>query len=742
MARGRPSQRGNATRARGRNVHPDPGVNAAFRDMLAEVESSPTQTGDEGRPIKKRRVRGRIVAQGEDKNSATDAHEALQQPAAKHRRETSGGFGADVNSRQPVATLHREQTAYKDESSEENDFAWEEVELGQDQLHAADDEVDNEEDGPLQLVLDDGAKERSRQVAAARRKPLTAIERSFRLQVHKVHLLCLLSHVHMRNHWCNDQNVHVRNLSIKALYSALNTIQKVLYRALPKQIVSLLNPDDNYAEFRQGESFKEGLKKVGEYFRDAFTTTARGMSRPYWVEDSEDTPQQPPSDLDLPMQKSDFLDCAKTLKGSRDIGTQLLCALLRSANVETRLVCSLQVLPLTGSTKGATPQKPPSKPIPVVDYNLPSSDNDSDHHLKSSSPAPTLTKRPIGSTGGLTRFSNPNAPIPPTSAPPPRPKPRPKKFRESPHPIFWLEVLNPISKKYTPIDALVTHTINKPSALTPSLSDPQNTFTYIIAFNDDLTAKDVTRRYTRQYAAKILRQRVDSTATGKTWLASVLKLFRYPDHMPSKHELAEDDELAKREASEPMPRAIQDFKNHPTFALERHLKRNEIIHPRNEVGRVNTAGAAGGKISSSSTNSAKSESVFRRKDVLVCRSADAWFRQGRVVKKGEQPLKRLPAPSSSISRRRARRSPSPNFNHEENGEEEAETSKPLYAPHQTHLYLPPPIPPSGYPLPRNPYNNLDLYTASMLPPRAHHSPSPLTASAATILGIDYVPAVT
>lgn len=211
MVRGRPSQRGNTKRTRGRNVHSDGGVNAAFQDMLAEVESSPTQTDDEGRPIKKRRVRGRIVARGEDQSSATDSHEALQKTVLKHQRGTSRDSGADVNSRQLVAPLHREQTAFKDESSDESDFVWEEVGLGQEQFHAADDEADVE-DGELQLVLNDGGMEGSKQIAAARRKPLTAMERSFRLEIHKVHLLCLLSHVHMRNHWCNDQNVHVRNL--------------------------------------------------------------------------------------------------------------------------------------------------------------------------------------------------------------------------------------------------------------------------------------------------------------------------------------------------------------------------------------------------------------------------------------------------------------------------------------------------------------------------------------------------
>ena len=54
------------------------------------------------------------------------------------------------------------------------------------------------------------------------------------------------------------------------------------------------------------------------------------------------------------------------LKGSRDLGAQLFCALLRTAGAEARLVCSLQPLPFTATTKGIAPQKPISKPIRVV----------------------------------------------------------------------------------------------------------------------------------------------------------------------------------------------------------------------------------------------------------------------------------------------------------------------------------------------------------------------------------------
>ena len=62
-----------------------------------------------------------------------------------------------------------------------------------------------------------------------------------------------------------------------------------------------------------------------------------------------------PEDLDLPMQKSDFRSAAIKLEASRDVGAQLFCAMLRSAGVDVRLVCSLQPLPLTPATKGACP---------------------------------------------------------------------------------------------------------------------------------------------------------------------------------------------------------------------------------------------------------------------------------------------------------------------------------------------------------------------------------------------------
>jgi xeroderma pigmentosum group C-complementing protein len=84
----------------------------------------------------------------------------------------------------------------------------------------------------------------------------------------------------------------------------------------------------------------------------------------------------------------------------------------------------------------------------------------------------------------------------------------------------------------------------------------------------------------------------------------------------------EEAELARKEAEEGLPRNVQDFKDHPYYVLERHLKQNEVIYPKREVGKVNTGHATSNKV----------ESVFRRRDVHVVKSADKWYRVGRDIK--------------------------------------------------------------------------------------------------------------
>jgi xeroderma pigmentosum group C-complementing protein len=58
------------------------------------------------------------------------------------------------------------------------------------------------------------------------------------------------------------------------------------------------------------------------------------------------------------LSKDDFRKQAAVLQGSRDLGAQLFCALIRSAGVDTRLVCSLQPLPFSGVARGMPIPKP------------------------------------------------------------------------------------------------------------------------------------------------------------------------------------------------------------------------------------------------------------------------------------------------------------------------------------------------------------------------------------------------
>ena len=295
-----------------------------------------------------------------------------------------------------------------------------------------------------------------------------------------------------------------------------------------------------------------------------------------------------------------------------------------------------------------------------------------------------------------------------------------RRIRDSKYPIYWVEAFNEAMQKWVPVDPLVTRTIAKPSKFEPPAGEPENHMSYVIAFEEDGSARDVTRRYTKAYNAKTRRGRVEVTNRGDRWLRKVMKMYRR--HHVLNRDQVEDAELAAKEAAEPMPRNVQDFKDHPYYALERHLKRHEVIYPKREVGKVG-AGRA------SSTNTL--ESIHRRRDVHIVKSADKWYRLGREIKPGEQPLKRVPA-------RRTRDQTLDPEDPDAGLEENAGVA--LYAAHQTKLYSAPPV--QNGRIPKNMYGNLDIYVPSMIPPGGTHIAHPETSRAARILGIDYADAVT
>lgn len=346
-----------------------------------------------------------------------------------------------------------------------------------------------------------------------------------------------------------------------------------------------------------------------------------------------------PRDLELPMQKSDFHAAAISLTASRDVGAQLFCALLRSAGVETRLVCSLQPLPFNfNATLIATYERKPAPPILQAVGHASANNDESDDESceRESSNMPRLNE----SAGQRSRFlpgirttmsqpfqsynsasRNPLGNVSQTTSPHTNQKKYSRRVKESSYPIYWVEAFNEADQRWITVDPLVTKSVSKPSRFEPPANDRQNSLTYVLAFEDDGSARDVTRRYTKAFNAKTRSGRLDVVQGGDVWWRRVMKIYTRAYNLS--RDQIEGSELAAREAAEPMPRNVLNFKNHPYYALERHLKRSEVVHPKREVGKIAVGRSGGDQVL---------EPIFRRNDVRIVKSGDSWYRLGREVK--------------------------------------------------------------------------------------------------------------
>jgi xeroderma pigmentosum group C-complementing protein len=628
-----------------------------YDDLLAEAATIDSRDALSDRPLKRRKVAGIRVSRNDNDNGP---------------HSTKG--------KRPAQTIEVSSASGDDD---ESDFGFEDVDL--DIPTAPDQAADQQDDiGDVSVSVDTAPTPQRR----TQRKPASVAEKAYRLLVHKAHILCLLSHCIYINTWCNNAMV-----------------QRHLRPLLSKKIVSFLNPKAGDSQFRQNEAFMDGLNQTCDVFRGEFKLTASGMRSAKWDHESGDIVAEP-------MDRSDFVTAANNLEGSQDTGNQLFCALLRAVGVEARLVCSLQPLPLANpsSSKANTPQKSNKTTVFATasgNYSPATDSNTEDAAVKSSS---TIGNVP----SARRRLGQPS--FAPNATEPSKAK---KPIRKLKYPVFWVEAFNPAHQKWIALDPLVTQTINRPSKLEPPASYAENQLSYVIAFESDCVARDVTRRYARAFNAKTRRVRVEGSENGSSWFKQTMRFFRRRGGALDRDQV-EDAELAQRELKEGLPANVLDFKDHPYYALERHLKRHDVIHPKREVGKVNAGTAAKPRM----------EAVFRRQDVLQCRSADKWFRVGREIRKGEQPVKRVPA-------RRMRRARSASQEESEDGEAAMTL---LYAPFQTTEYIPAPV--VNGKVPRNAFGNLDIYVPSMIPSGGSHVRHALAKEAARALKVDCVDAVT
>ncbi|ORY62527.1 uncharacterized protein BCR38DRAFT_486797 [Pseudomassariella vexata] len=670
------------TRSAGRNAIPD-----VYRDMLSEADVC-SVADPPGRPPKRKRP-------GQKRELAPPPKTSVPPSATDQGR--SDDEEEDIEFEDvglPVATV---QTMVRDsdsEDSEEENMQFEDVDFSFPDLN-----VDDTKEAPKELNLDLSARLNSNpRRTVERRKPINKTEKERRVEIHKTHLLCLLSHVARRNRWCNDI-----------------VVQKALRKLLTSKMIAYLNPGTHLSQFGQAESLKTGLHQVETMFKTKYQITERGLRRALWADTEEHLQNYSiPDDAESSMDKADFRDAAKSLKGSRDVGAQLYCALLRSAGIEARLVCSLQPLSfVSGGPSMANPPKSRKKLSVEEQYaRRPQYDSSFD--------SPGVSK----SRSARWRLGHPNAaafqiPIVTTVSPARPASGAPKKIRECPFPVYWVEVLDVGHQKWQPADPLVTQSFWKPRVFEPPASERENCMTYVVAFQADGTPTDVTRRYVKAYNAKTRKMRIESVMThGDRWWRKALRTY-WRGHTTDLDQI-ESNELNAAEAREPMPRNVVDFKDHPIYALERHFRRNEVLIPGASSAGTVGAGSKG-----------PLERIYRRKDVRLARTREKWYRMGREVRADEIPVKFLP-----ISARKQRDS----FGDEGDDADEGMAGTPIFTEEQTVLYHAPAIV-NGI-IPKNRYGNLDVYVPSMVPEGGAYVADDLAAQAAYTLGIDYAPALT
>ncbi|KAJ8393469.1 hypothetical protein AAFF_G00059420 [Aldrovandia affinis] len=227
---------------------------------------------------------------------------------------------------------------------------------------------------------------------------------------------------------------------------------------------------------------------------------------------------------------------------------------------------------------------------------------------------------------------------------------------------------------------------------------------YVLAVDGDGHLKDLSSKYDLTWMTSSRKRCVELE-----WWEETLSGFRGPT---SQRERREDKELRAKLLAKPLPTAMSMFKNHPLYALKKHLLKYEAIYPP-------TAAILG---------YCRGEAVYSRDCVHTLHSRDTWLKEARTVLLGEEPYKMVKGFSNRA--RKAR----------QGAEQKDRDDLGLFGEWQTEEYQPP-IAMDGK-VPRNDYGNVYLFRPCMLPVGCVHVRLPSLHRVARKLDIDCASAVT
>ncbi|XP_064154495.1 DNA repair protein complementing XP-C cells [Anguilla rostrata] len=264
----------------------------------------------------------------------------------------------------------------------------------------------------------------------------------------------------------------------------------------------------------------------------------------------------------------------------------------------------------------------------------------------------------------------------------------------------WLEVYLERVGRWVCLDVQQTG-VGQYQQCTRQATQPMS---YVLAVDGDGYLKDLSSRYDPTWMTSSRKRRVEPE-----WWEETLCPFRSP---ASQRERQEDQELQAKLLDKPLPTAISDFKNHPLYALKRHLLKYEAIYPP-------TAAILG---------YCRGEAVYSRDCIHTLHSRDTWLKEARTVRLGEEPYKMVKGFSNRA--RKAR----------QGTEQKDKDDLPLFGHWQTEPYQPP-VAVDGK-VPRNEYGNVYLFRPCMLPVGCAHLRLPNLHRVARKLDIDCASAVT
>ena len=283
--RGAPSRSGPQKPAGGSKA----AIPEVFREMLREVhrEQLTTQNSDLAeRPAKRKRPgEGRFAARStaakanEDKDTVKDTQGKSTGSSSMRKASTTASIPKNKENEKPqVDSIGMPkpiiQTAVReldDENEYEfDDIDFEDVAIGP-SASSKPESGSGQTSSGLNLNLSAHVHANANTPGRPeRRKRMTQEEKQRRIQVHKIHFLCLLAHVERRNWWCNDPEV-----------------QDILRSLLPEKTIAALIPRESLNQFGRTLSLKRGVQEARDVFKVKYTIMERGLRRALWAEDEE-----------------------------------------------------------------------------------------------------------------------------------------------------------------------------------------------------------------------------------------------------------------------------------------------------------------------------------------------------------------------------------------------------------------------------------------------------------------------